>query len=472
MAAKYIVFVFFAGLFLSGCLTVKPQFPEPPADSIRNTPPPPSKIAVPVTADLTGAFATVNNLLSAKFPVTAAHEGICDPSYDITLGETGPFSIALTSQPGGSSSLGLSNTMSFGASASICALCISWSGQACQVRPGVSCGPCRFFFSLGSPIAIGSDYHLLPNIQLENLYLIDPCKITFLNIDINGLIVGAAREKINPMLDSLNRQVAGQTVIQEYAQKGWNVLSGKLQVSPGLYLKLHPSGLAMDMITGSGSTLATNLGLVAQPEVTSDTANPEANALPPLGQSVGFSGFNIYLDLNVGYPYLDSLLNAYLKGQTFTDSSVHQSITITKVELFPTTYRRVVIKVSFKGSQRGWVYLIGKPTYDAATQVIRFSELNYDAGMRNIFVNALAWLGKPFLINYLQNKAAFGIGKYIGPAVAKVNGLLQQYNNGTVSLEGSSLRTVNIVDNNFQFLPSGLYIRAYASGNLNVGLKF
>jgi hypothetical protein len=39
-------------------------------------------------------------------------------------------------------------------------------------------------------------------------------------------------------------------------------------------------------------------------------------------------------------------------------------------------------------------------------------------------------------------------------------------------LEGSSLRTVNIVDNNFQFLTSGLYIRAYASGNLNVGLKF
>lgn len=472
MFSKHIVFVLCAGLLLSSCYTVKPQFPKPPVDSIQNIPPPVSKVAVPVTADLSGALASVNNLLSAQFPVTASQGGTCDPNYNIVLDKTGPFSIGLASHPGTSSSLELSNTMNFSASASVCVLCISWFGQACQIRPGASCGPCRFFFSLGTPLSIGADYHLAPNIQLENLYLIDPCKVTFLNIDVSGPIVNAARGKINPMLGNVNQQVAGQTLIQDYAQKGWNALSGKFQVSPGLYLKLHPSGLAKDLITGSGNVLTTNLELVAQPELTTDTTSPAVNPLPPLGESVGFSGFNIYMDLTVDYKYLDSLLNVYLKGQTFSDSSVHQSITIKKVSLFPTTYRRVVIKVCFKGSQNGWVYLIGKPTYDGTNEVIRFSEMNYDVGTTNILVNALAWLAKPFLINYLQGKAAFGIGKYINPSVAKVNGLLQAYNNGPVSLAGSSLSTVNIVDNNFQFLASGLFIRAHASGNLNVGLKF
>ncbi|HTR28581.1 MAG TPA: DUF4403 family protein [Puia sp.] len=470
MATKYSFIVIAAMLLLSSCFTVKPAFPKPPVDSIPNTPPPASKIAVPVTADLSGAFAGVNNMLGAQFPVGASQGGKCDPNYNITLDKTGPFSIALVGHPASNSSLELANTMTFSASASVCLSCPF--GWGCVIRPGVSCGPCRFYFSLGSPLVIRPDYHVVPNIQLENLYLIDPCKVTFLNIDISGPIVDAARGKITPLLGNLNAQVANLPLVHDYAQNGWNTLSEKFQVSTGLYLKLHPSGLAKDLITGAGNVLTTNLGLVANPELTSDASDPTITPLPPLGESVGFSGFNIYLDLTVDYGYLNSLLNSYLKGQTFTDSSVHQSITIKKATLFPTTFRRVVIKVCFKGDQRGWVYLIGKPTYDAANRVIRFSELDYDLGTKNVLVDALAWLAKPFLLNYLQGKAAFGIGQYIDPQVTKVNGILGTYNNGTVNLAGSALNSVNIVDNNFQFLSSGLYIRAHASGNLNVALKF
>ena len=288
MATRNVFAVMASALLLSSCVTVKPHFPKPPVDSLRPTQPPTSKIAVPVTADLSGVFATVNTLLSAQFPVTASHDGKCDNNYRITLNKTGNFAIGLASNPGANSSVQLSNTMSFSASASTCLVCPF--GRGCALRPGVSCGPCRFFFSLGSPLAIGPDYHIAPNIQLENLYLIDPCKVTFLNIDISGPIVDAARGKINPILGNLNQQVAGQTLLLDYTQKGWNALSANFQLSPGIYLKIHPSGLAKDLIAGTGNTLTTILGLVANPEVTTDATNPPVAPLPPLGDAVGFTG--------------------------------------------------------------------------------------------------------------------------------------------------------------------------------------
>jgi hypothetical protein len=461
-----IIFLCISGSY--SCRTIKPDFPQIPQQTIVFDDPPVSKIYTNDTVDFSPKVAELDADLNTAL-VFSGGQNDCNLSYSFSVQKSGPLNIAFGQAP--NFPLNFSTQISAGAGATFCAVCVNFFGVRCIVpKIGASCGingePLRrISVSLSSVLDINPDYSLKSSTQLGDLYFIDPCRVTFLNIDISGIIVGQARSKI-----PLNKvdQVVGTISIQPTMQNAWTKLSQKIQVADGLYLKIHPEEISKSKISGAGQSAYLTVGLQAKPEITTDPSDPTVQTLPPLQTNSGANGFNIFSDIKIDYPFLSNQLSQAFKDKEFGADG--KKIIVKKIQVFGSKNRELIIRVDFKGDVRGCIYVLGVPNYDDVNRQVKFTNLKYDVLTNNKLLDAAAWLLKPAVLPAMEEKTKVNIGSYIDNNIGIINGYLNKEYSNNISTSGK-INSINIVPNNFQALSNFFLIRGHALGELNVKVK-
>lgn len=464
---KFLLYFIIAMVTFSSCCTIKPNAPNPTPQQIAFDPPPLSKVILPVSVDFSGKIPELQQTLQQALTIDDGQND-CNLTYSYSVRNNAPLNLSFLQTPG--NPLKIATQLQVGAGATFCALCVNFFGRRCVVpKISASCGQGeplrRIQVGVSTVLGVNPNYSLRANTRLDDLFFIDPCRVTFLNINISGIIESKARSRVP--LGSLDQRV-GTISIRPQALQLWNKLNENLQIDNGLFLKIHPTQLSLSNITGINQTANIRIGLEATPEIVTDGTIPPALPLPDLQPVTGTSGFNIFSDINLDYKYISDKITSALKKNTIDVAG--KKIKIKKVQALATNNRELILKVFFKGDVCGYVYVLGVPVYDPLTGDVKLTNIKYDVLTSSFLLNVAAWLLQPIVTTKLEEKAKFPIKTFIDNNVNKLNPLLKKdYPNG-VSTDGK-INSISIVPNNFHALPQFFHIRMHALGDLGVTVR-
>jgi len=446
---------------LYSCATMKPLAPSVAQADIPNIVQPVSNIEVPVTVDLKSYFTQAENSVPNKY---ADNQQPCQGlRYDYTFTRT-PFTIT-----GSNNVVNLKFTGNYGFTASYCAKCSTILGAGAQcIVPTVSaqCGvgePLRRMeIAYQSTIAVTPDYHLRSKTILYPAPKpIDRCNIFMGNIDVTDRLI----QYITPPLNDLGKQVDAKVAaynVRPMIEQLWKSIATEVKLGDVGFLSVNPQAVRLSSFNLNGSLLNFSVGLSARPVVTT-VSNPQPlKPLPNLSTYTPANGFNIYLDLVENYDHLTNMVNQQVVGQNIQVAGKEFIVDNVKVS---GTGKQVVMQIDFKGSNTGTIYLVGTPTYNAATHELSFPDLSFDLQTKAWMLKAAKWMFNGKITDVIRQKATYNFSKFIADSKAKLQSQLSRDLGNNIHSE------VTIHDMDIQAIypiSDKLIIRTLSNGQIKV----
>jgi len=250
-------------------------------------------------------------------------------------------------------------------------------------------------------------------------------------------------------------------------QQLWN----KLNVSYNLYglgwLKINPQKIRLTSLVARNDSLNIFLGMTAKPVISFERANDLMTLAPNLDNSISKPGFNIFLDAVLNYDSLSNIINAQLKGKEF-DLSKGKSKKVLVVEncrIYGTGNERLIIKMSFSGSNSGIAYFTGKPFYDATKKMIEVRDIDFDVKTKSLLLKSADWLFNKRITNEISRVSKFDLSNYID--TAKI--LISRQLNAEWIKGVKSTGSINVLKiSGFYPLTEYFIIRSNANGDLMI----
>lgn len=248
----------------------------------------------------------------------------------------------------------------------------------------VSCGkdeaPRRATIGLKTTLTLRSDWTVDAATTPGPVVPRNRCRVTFLNIDVTDHAVGAMRRILDRLAGQLDKRIESALAVRETAEHAWQQISKPIQLDQGIWLDLRPQAIATSPLSTEGGQIVLGLHMEARPRIVLGQA-PEVQLvpLPSLGQQSTGDGFHVIVPIEIGYEEATRRLRETLglpdKPLRYPpgDASL---IEIKDVEV-SAVGGQVVIRAALGGNAAGWMYLVGKPHYDALTQTLSFPALDY-----------------------------------------------------------------------------------------------
>jgi hypothetical protein len=428
---KVIVFVTLV-IFATGCRSIKPDVPALPAQARDVPQPPPSQIDIPVQVDLNPLYAQIESSVPAK--LTSQGYPAWESSDNCLLEFKWNFwreKLTFTAQ---------NNTLNIG--------CIGYYHGQGQVRPccwgwcpwvNAGCGsdalPRQLQMGIASTVNIGANYRIISSTKLTKLDGVNRCKVTPLNFDITDAVLKQARTPIeNACRDFDNSMLAYN--LRTQVEQVWKTLYTPVPVDTFGSLVFNPTTLRISKLTTQGSMLNFSIGATALPQfVFKGNAAPVVPPLPALLQNEQQGGgFAVYLEARLPYAELAKIANTQMQGMRFDYGKRH--IEVLEVQLAGTGSHKLMIKVNFKGSAKGWMYLTGTPHFDTATKEITLPDIDFDVKTSNLLLKSAKWLFNGKITTSLKQNAHYNIADMLSTIKTQVEQNLTKTISSGVSTSG------------------------------------
>ncbi len=175
--------------------------------------------------------------------------------------------------------------------------------------------------------------------------------------------------------------------------------------------------------------------------------------LPALRHDIASPGaVDIRLPVHIGYPHLESLLNARLGDKSFVDNG--REIKIRQVSLYPTD-QRLVFAVDFELSaytnwlsSSGTLYLSGLPVLDHDSNTLTFDDLTLTSILDNRIWSLVSTAFHPHVVNMLKEKAVFPLSPHIEKLEKSLASALTEISPGdAINLQASPPRVTLVTVN-------------------------
>jgi hypothetical protein len=167
------------------------------------------------------------------------------------------------------------------------------------------------------------------------------------------------------------------------------------------------------------------------------------------------------------YDSLSNIVNRQVRGKEFDfkKGPVNKKFIIDACELSGSGNERLIIKVDFSGTDKGTIYLTGKPVYTKETNVLEIKDIDFDIRSKNALLKTAEWLFSRRIVNEVSRYTRFDLNSYIDTAKLKVNEQLnREWMKGIRSYGNiGDIRLIGIYP-----LDQFLVIRSNCTGNLSV----
>ncbi len=359
--------------------------------------------------------------------------------------------------------------------ASYCAKCAEAFGSApfCLTpRIYVSCGvgePLRKIqIGFESKIGIEANYLLKSKTSLVKTKVLDPCQLTFLNYDASKIIekeISAALKEMEADIDSSIAAVDLKTPIEEV----WKALQTVFPVEGMGYLNLRPQAIEIEPITFEKQTAFVTANLMLSPVFSTDTITIQKLPLPFLSKVKSKENFKLPVLTIASFDTINSLLDQNMSDMVIPYKK--KKIIITSAKVLGPVGSRLLFEVVFTGSKRGKLYLLGTPTYDPATRIIRFPDLEFDIRSRDALLKSAKWLFDKRLTEILRTKAEYNLTEQMELARVEIERQLNtpmEISKGQFAHFKGNLNAFNI--SKIELGPQEIRILLDLSGNLSIRL--
>ncbi|MGB1243132.1 MAG: DUF4403 family protein, partial [Chitinophagales bacterium] len=211
------------------------------------------------------------------------------------------------------------------------------------------------------------------------------------------------------------------------------------------------------------------VGIKAISEVTMGD-KPKRNKnkdLPPLKMMNQIpDDFAINIAASIPYKRAAEEAKRALVGQTFTSGK--RSVTVKDIDIWGRK-KKLVIKAKVEGSIKGYVYMTGKPVYDAKKAVVSLENLDFDLDTKNVIQKTAAWLFNAKITKKMKPYLVFPLEESIADIRTKVQEQLtnNKFDNG-VSLSGK-LHKMDI--EKIYLAPTAIKVVVGSSGSLKINFE-
>ena len=446
---------------LSACGSIKPEAPSTANQVIPAKPMPQivSTINVPIKVDLKSYIKLADQSFDKDF---AGSDNPCSGlRYQYKL-KREPIQV---SGKGKTVFLGLD--VAYGFSGEYCAGCVF---ENCVTPPiPFSCGwgdetLRKAKVKLQSDVELTSNYHIKSNTTFTDLLPIDPCRVTFANININDVLVKQIKPELGKFAKMIDVEIAKQD-LKPYILPIWKAFQSDIQIPYTGYLRFQPQSLSVSEINMIGSVLHFNVGVTATPSIQSTPWNQPAVPLPNLSAYKKGNGFEVYTDLRLHYDSLSKQLLDIMKDENYALGK--EKIKITALKLFPAG-EKLGIEIGFTGTKKGVFYLLGSPHFDNSKNVLALTNVEYDLSTKNVLIKTAKWLLDETIRKKLESQMVFDMTELVTLTKKSINESLNQNMGNGIKTQGK-LRLLELVDWSLQ--SDALWVRAKTVGDIGVTVE-
>jgi hypothetical protein len=443
-------------LLSTGCKVIKPIEPITPPSQIISTPLPISRIDAPITIDLHQTFQDLDNKLPKNFGQENYVNSYLKYSWYINRNAINPF-------------LNSDGSMIVNDAA-------RWGVEAKGKNPING----QWFHLAGcdadadiilqAKFGLNNDYSLSGNVS-KTAFTLGPCNVAVISFPIAPIALNIANQLIDQNLLKFNEGIT-QYNFRSNFQPFWNTLFNTINLSNIGYLTINPSAIDLGNLTGTGTTIRFDVGLLAEPVISlSKPTDPPVLPIPNLSTISG-SGFNVYTDLFLQYPELTSIIQSNVDGKQI--NYPHGYVLIKEIVLSGQGSDKLIIKLKFK-AKYGWIcyhgdlYITCKPKYDPQNKTLYLSEINFDAQTKQSLKDkGASWILNSALTVFLGDEIKVPIGKYLDDLKTKLTSGLNQKIAPNAEISGT-VSDLEILD--MLCAPQYLQIRIKTNGDVGILIK-
>ena len=275
-----------------GCGSIKPEAPST-ANQVVDVKPMPtvaSNINIPIKVELKPFIKMADQSFDKEFK--GADKPCSGLRYQYKL-KREPIQLS-----GRGKTVFLGLDVAYGFSGEYCAACVF---DNC-INPPIpfSCGwdesLRRAKIKLKSDIELTSNYRIKSTTTFTEFNPIDPCRVTFANININDVLMSQIKPELGNLAKMIDAEIAKQD-LKPYILPVWKAFQEDIKIPATGYLRFQPQSLSVSEININGSTLNFSVGLTAMPTIQSSPWNKPTTALPNLTPHKKGNGFEVYTDL-------------------------------------------------------------------------------------------------------------------------------------------------------------------------------
>ena len=314
---------------------------------------------------------------------------------------------------------------------------------------------------LQSDIELTSNYHIKSSTSFTDLIPIDPCRVTFANININDILVKQLKPELNKFAKIIDSEIAKQD-LKPYILPIWKAVQDDIRIPYTGYLRFQPQSLSVSEINMTGSVLNFNIGITATPSIQSSPWKKPNTPLPNLSPHKKGSGFEVYTDLLLDYDSLSRQLFDMMKTESFAMGK--DKINITALRLFPAA-EKLGIELEFEGTKRGVFYLLGSPHFDNSKNVLTLKNVEYDLRTKNVLIKTAKWLLDETIRKKLESQMVFDMSDLVTLTKKSINESLNQTIANGIKTQGK-LKSLELVDWSLQ--TDAIWVRAKTLGDIGV----
>lgn len=445
---------------VSACGSVQPEAPSTTNQVIAVKPLPAiaSTINIPIKVELKPFIKLADLSLDKEFK--GADKPCSGLRYQYTV-KREPIQL---SGKGKTVFLGLD--LAYGFSGEYCAACVF---DNCVTPPiPFSCGwgnetLRRAKIKLKSDIELTSNYRIKSTTNFTEFTPIDPCRVTFANININDVLMGQLKPELSNFAKMIDTEI-GKHDLKPYILPIWKAFQEDIQIPATGYLRFQPQSLSVSEINMSGSILNFSIGLTALPTIQSSPWNKPTTNLPNLSPYKKGQGFEVFTDLKMNYDSLSKQLYDIMKSESF--SLGKDKINVTSLRLFPAG-EKLGVAVGFTGSKKGTFYLLGTPAFDNTKAQLTLKNVEYDIATKNVLIKTAKWMMDETIRKKLEEQMVFDLSDLVNLTKKSIGESLNQTMDGGIKLQGK-LKTLEIAGWSLQ--QDAIWIRAKTQGDLNVSV--
>ncbi|MFN5590229.1 MAG: DUF4403 family protein [Bacteroidota bacterium] len=319
----------------------------------------------------------------------------------------------------------------------------------------------RAKIKLKSDVELTSNYRIKSSTSFTEFTPIDPCRVTFAQININDVLMGQIRPELGNLAKMIDTEI-GKQDLKPYILPVWKALQEDIQIPSTGYLRFQPQSLSVSEINMNGSVLNFNVGLTAIPTIQSTPWNKPSSGLPTLSPYKKGSGFEVYTDLKMNYDSLSKQLFDIMKTESYALGK--EKINITSLRLFPAG-EKLGVAVGFAGTKKGMFYLLGNPAFDNSKASLALKNVEYDIATKNVLIKTAKWMMDETIRKKLEEQMVFDLSDLMNLTKKSIAESLNQTMDGGVKIKGT-LKSLEI--NGWSLQQDALWVLAKTLGDIQV----
>lgn len=333
-------------------------------------------------------------------------------------------------------------------------------------RCGFDDGERRVKVNFTNSVSILPDYKVRLNIKRQEPEPLDKCTVCFFGADITSLVMNGLKEELDMAKKSIEDSF-GVVDLRAQVQQLWNKLTPSYNLNGLGWLQINPQKIRLTDYFFKNDSLNLLLGMTARPVIRFEKPADMLTLVPPLDNTLPRPGFAVFLDAVLNYDSLSNLLNAQIKGQQFefNKGSIKKVLLVKDCRIYGTGNEKLIIKLSFGGTNTGVAYFTGKPVYNEKERKIEIRDIEFDIKTKNFLLRNADWIFNRRITNEITSRTKFDLSAYIDSAKTLING---QLNHEWIRAVRSSGTVNELKIAGIYPLAEHLVIRTNASGNMEI----